>query len=82
MSATVKQPRSSRTRHRSSSDPFSDPYPRAAASHRAPDPPPKQPPKMSVATTKPRDNHIADAVRETVTVARKTPTRSQTAIQT
>jgi len=37
---------------------------------------------MSAAASKPRDNHIVDAVRDTVTVSRKTPTRSQTAIQT
>ena len=77
----LKQPRPSRTRHRSSSDPFSDPYPRATAPLRAPDPPPKLPPKMSVAATKPRDNHIVEAVRDTVTVSRKTPTRTQTALQ-
>jgi hypothetical protein len=66
-----------RTRHRSSSDPFSDPR---ANIHRAPDPPPKQHYRMAsaAAATRPRDN-IADAVRDTVTVSpRRPPNRSQT----
>lgn len=68
-----------RSRHRSSSDPFSDPR----VAHRIPDPPSKIYSKMPAAATaaRPRDN-IVDAVRDTVTreqIPRKVPARSYTA---
>jgi hypothetical protein len=69
-----------RSRHRSSSDPFSDPR----VAHRVPDPPPKLYSMMPAAATaaRPRDN-IVDAVRDTVTreqIPRKVPARSYTAV--
>lgn len=65
-----------RSRHRSSSDPFSDPLALRANIHRPPDPPPKQYIRMP-APPRPRDN-VADAIRDTVTVTPRKPTRSQT----
>lgn len=61
-----------RSRHRSSSDPFSDPR----LVLRPPVPPPKHYPVME---SRPRDN-ILDAVRDTVSLSPRKPARSQTAV--
>lgn len=64
-----------RTRHRSHSDPFSDPvYPSKPVPRLPPEPPPKYPQNNRIASSASkqnsphRDNTIADAVRDTVQV--------------
>ncbi|KIJ68517.1 hypothetical protein HYDPIDRAFT_106715 [Hydnomerulius pinastri MD-312] len=61
-----------RTRHRSHSDPFSDPiYPSKPVPRLPPDPPPKYPPYSKMATTNkqsPHRDNIVEAVRDTVQV--------------